>query len=257
MAVFRDYAKYYDLLYRDKDYAAEASFVIRTLSDLGRTPATLLDIGSGTGRHAMTMARLGISVTGVDMSEVMLAMARSTKPAGLPSGVTAPDFHLGDARNIRLGRTFDAVTALFHVMSYQITEDDALETLVTAREHLRPGGIFLFDFWYGPGVLTDRPTERDRELEDEDVHVRRHALPVLHINENIVDVNYTIAIRRKTSGEEVPLHETHRMRYWFLPELKHLARSVGFSVAAHGAWLSTSAPDDASWLAWLAVQRPA
>lgn len=253
MTVFRDYAKYYDLLYRDKDYATEASFVLGTLAGLGCAPATLLDLGSGTGRHAMAMARLGVSVTGVDRSEVMLAMARSTKAAGLPPGVASPEFHLGDARNVRLGRRFDAVTALFHVMSYQVTEDDAMAAFVTVREHLRPGGIFLFDFWYGPGVLTDRPTERNRDFEDEDVHVRRHALPVLHVNDNIVDVNYTIAIRRKVSGEESTLRETHRMRYWFLPELRFLLKNAGFTILTTGAWMKDSLPELNTWNAHVAA----
>lgn len=247
MTVFKDYAKYYDLLYRDKDYAKEASFVLGTLSGLGCAPATLLDLGSGTGRHAMAMARRGVSVTGVDRSEVMLSMARSAKAAGLPSGVAQPEFHQGDVRNVRLGRTYDAVTALFHVMSYQITEDDALAAFATAREHLRPGGVFLFDFWYGPGVLTDPPTERNRVLEDEDVHVQRHAFPVLHVNDNIVDVNYTIAIRRKVSGEESTLRETHRMRYWFLPELRYLLKNVGFTILATGAWMKDSLPELDTW----------
>jgi SAM-dependent methyltransferase len=253
MTVFKDYAKYYDLLYRDKDYAKEASFVLETLASLGCEPATLLDLGSGTGRHAMAMARLGVSVTGVDNSEVMLSMARSAKAAGLPHGVVSPEFHLGDARNVRLGRRYDAVTALFHVMSYQITEDDVLAAFATAREHLRPGGVFLFDFWYGPGVLTDRPTERNRDFEDEDVYVRRHALPVLHVNDNIVDVNYTIAIRRKVSGEEATLRETHRMRYWFLPELCYLLKSAGFTILTTGAWMKNSLPELDTWNAHVAA----
>lgn len=253
MTVFRDYAKYYDLLYRDKDYATEASFVLGTLSGLGCAPATLLDLGSGTGRHAMAMARQGVTVTGVDRSEIMLSMARSAKATDLPSGVAAPEFHLGDARNVRFGRTFDAVTALFHVMSYQATEDDALAAFATAREHLRPGGVFLFDFWYGPGVLTDRPTERTRNLEDEDVLVRRHALPVLHVNDNIVDVNYTITIRRKASGEESTLCETHRMRYWFLPELRHLLKNEGFTILATGAWMKDRRPEADTWNAHVAA----
>ncbi len=257
MAVFGDYAKYYDLLYREKNYSSETSFVLDTLSRLGRPPATLLDLGSGTGRHAFAMARRGVSVTGVDMSEVMLSIACLAKACDLPAKASAPEFKLGDARHVRLGRAFDAVTALFHVMSYQTVEEDALAVLTTAHEHLKPGGVFLFDFWYGPGVLNDRPVERRKELEDADIRVQRDARPVLHVNDNVVDVNYSIAIRHKVGGKESTLSETHRMRYWFLPELKHLARSAGFSVAAHGAWLSCAEPDDKTWLAWMAVQRRA
>ena len=67
MAIFGDYARYYNLLYRDKDYAGETDFVLGTLHRAGTTPQSLLDLGCGTGRHALEMATRGLAVTGVDM----------------------------------------------------------------------------------------------------------------------------------------------------------------------------------------------
>src|ERR1051325_10396521 len=75
-------------------------------------------------------------------------------------------FVKGDARNVRLGRRFGAVISLFHVMSYQTTNEDLSASFITAREHLERGGIFLFDCWYGPGVLTDRPSVTVKHLSD-------------------------------------------------------------------------------------------
>lgn len=254
MNVFGDYAKYYNLLYRDEEYISEVAFVLERLAALGCMPSSLLDLGCGTGRHGGEMARRGVAVTGVDMSEVMLSMARDCRVSGLPEQTPEPEFVKGDACRVRLGKTFDAVTALFHVMSYQNTEENASALLATAKAHLKPGGIFLFDFWYGPGVLTDRPTERHRDLEDDEVVVRRHATPILHVNDNIVDVNYDIAVQKKSDGTESTLRETHRMRYWFMPELRHLVEGAGFSVEVEGAWLSTDAADDKTWAAWMAVR---
>ena len=56
MTVFADYARYYNVLYKDKDYAAEVSFILQCLQNTGSTPGTLLDLGCGTGRHALEMA---------------------------------------------------------------------------------------------------------------------------------------------------------------------------------------------------------
>ena len=57
MTVFADYAPWYDLLYQDKDYAAETAFVEARLRDHGAAPGKLLDLGCGTGLHAIAFAR--------------------------------------------------------------------------------------------------------------------------------------------------------------------------------------------------------
>ena len=50
----------------------------------------------------------------------------------------------------------------------------------TAAKHLKPNGVFIFDFWYGPGVLTDPPVVRLKRLENEEIEVLRIAEPVMH-----------------------------------------------------------------------------
>lgn len=260
MAVFGDYARYYNLLYADKDYSKETGFVLECFSAAGCRFTSLLDLGCGTGRHALCMAERGKAVIGVDQSETMLEMGRQKLSEAvmrrpLPAHVPMPELFLGDAREIRLGRTFDAVTSLFHVMSYQNNEDEALALLATAHQHLQPGGMFLFDFWYGPGVLSDPPTERDRIMEDAQTRVERHAHPVQRINDDVVEVHYTMKLEDKLTGRKSRLEEVHAMRYWFMPELKYLARRAGFTVVGEGAWLSTSLPSASTWNAWMLVKK--
>lgn len=260
MSIFGDYARYYNVLYQNKEYAAETEFILGCLKRYGNMPATLLDLGCGTGRHALEMARRGVSVTGVDMSATitMLEMGRQLQAASpdLPAGVLPPQLQEGDARTVRLGKRFDAVTSLFHVMSYQNTEEDALAVMETARQHLKPGGLFLFDFWYGPGVLTDPPTDRNRIMEDAHTKVCRHAHPVHRVNDNLVDVHYSIELMDKSTEARSSLHEVHKMRYWFLPELRYLASVSGFTVMAEGAWMHNNLDENNPfpWNAWMLLQ---
>ena len=253
MTVFADYARYYNVLYKDKDYAAEARFILQCLQRNGSMPKTLLDLGCGTGRHALEMAGQGIAVSGVDMSETMLAVGQKIISRSEVSPL--PALSHGDARNVRLQKQFDAVTSLFHVMSYQTTEDDALAVMHTAREHLVEGGLFLFDFWYGPGVLTDPPTLRRKIMEDEATRVERVASPVHRINDNVVEVHYTIDLISKKGGSKNHLEECHVMRYWFLPELRYLAREAGLKIVAEGAWMSSAIPEATTWNAWMLVRK--
>jgi len=137
-------------LYKDKDYEAECDFLEQIFSRCAKYPIrTILDLGCGTGGHALPLARRGYEVTGVDLSEHMLERARQkAAEAGL-----AISFHQGDIRILDLGCTFDVVVAMFAVISYQTSNEDLAAAFRSARRHLKPGGLFVFDCWFGPAVL--------------------------------------------------------------------------------------------------------
>ncbi len=238
MNVFGNYARYYNLLYRDKNYAGETQFVHQLLQRYAPNAKCILDLGCGTGTHAVLLANVGYEVNGVDLSADMLLQA-SDRLDHLPSDLASRlKFIHGDMRNIRLNQTFDVVLSLFHVISYQTTNEDLLAAFATVKEHLKPGGIFIFDIWYGPAVLSDRPTVRVKRLEDEQIFVTRIAEPVMHANENWVDVNYQVFIRDKSSNAVEVLQETHRMRYLFQPEIELLLREFQMQVVTCREWMN-------------------
>lgn len=249
MAMFGHYARYYNLLYCDKDYAAEADYVDRLIQKMQPGARTILDLGCGTGRHDFLFTEKGYVVTGVDRSEEMLAVARE-RLASLDSFVAKSlAFHHGDIRDVRLGRVFDAVVSLFHVMSYQPTNADLQQAFETAAAHLKPGGIFIFDCWYGPGVLTDPPTVRVKELEDEAIAVKRIAKPVMHLHENLVDIHYHVFIRDKATQQVEEVKESHCMRYLFQPEVELFLENFGFELAGFMEFLKAEPPGHGEWSA--------
>src|SRR3712207_6686133 len=101
MSNFGLYAAYYDLLYSDKNYQAEADYIDRMISaHKTERPLKLLDLGCGTGKHDFCLAAKGYSVTGVDLSATMIEEA---KRAGSANKVES-DFIQGDVRSFRNGR---------------------------------------------------------------------------------------------------------------------------------------------------------
>lgn len=247
MTVFGAYARYYDLLYRDKDYASEAEFVWKLIHGRASRIDSILELGCGTGAHARHFATKGCDVVGIDSSESMLQRAvdrRETLPA---SEAERLHFDHGDIRTYRSGKNFDAAISLFHVFSYQ-TDNAALTAAIeTAAIHLAPGAPLLFDFWYGPAVLTDRPSVRVKRMADEFVDVLRIAEPIMHANRNVVDVHYTGWITEKTTGRIEPFQEVHPMRYFFLPEVDALLNANGFEMDLACEWMTGAELGFGTW----------
>jgi len=242
MKVFADYARYYDLIYRDKDYRGEAEYTHNLIRKHGIVGDTVLNLGCGSGRHDRYLAENGYKITGVDISEEMLIFAKEKIPEKV-----CLNYVKGDVRHIRLGKTFDIVISLFHVMSYQVSDEDLLASFATASAHVKPGGVFIFDCWYGPGVLTDRPTVRIKEQEDEYIAITRIAQPVMHPNLNVVDVEYLFFVKEKSKGHINEIRETHRMRYLFQPEVRRLLSDKGFTVETCEEWLTGAEPCFSTW----------
>lgn len=238
MPVFEAYSRYYDLFYRDKDYGAEARFVLERLEAHSQRPRSILDLGCGTGMHCREFAAEIPDVLGVDRSEGMIGEAKHL----MVPEVLSPRYHLGDVRDVRLGRTVDAVVSLFHVVSYQTENSHLARTFATAHEHLAPGGLFLFDFWHGPTVLSDPPRVRIKRVEDERTSVTRICEPLLDHRACTVDVRYTVLVRDVASGLAEELHESHHMRYLFEPEIAQMAAACGFSVVETAPWMAPDRP---------------
>ena len=248
--VFSEYARYYDLLYKDKDYATEADYVHGLIQRYGTHTRSIIELGSGTGKHAVLLVDRGYEVQGIERSEDMIAHARDlSEKCGRTheSEWLPPTFYVGDIRSTRLDRQFDAAVSLFHVVSYQTTNADLLATFETARVHVRDGGVFIFDVWYGPAVLSERPAVRIRRMADDHIEVTRLAEPVTRPNDNVVEVHYHVFIRNRRTGVVTETREVHYMRYVFEPEIELLARLTGFRVCQAEEWLTGKRLDFGSW----------
>jgi SAM-dependent methyltransferase len=238
LAVFNAYSRYYDLLYRDKNYAGEAAYIQKLLHRYGIPKGNLLEFGSGTGKHGRLLAAQGYSVHGIERSAEMVAQAATA------NGFTCQQ---GDIVSTSIGRHFDAVLSLFHVISYQTRNDQLQAVFANAAEHLKLGGLFIFDFWYSPAVYAQKPVVRVKRMSDQQVEITRIAEPVIYPNENRVDVNYTIYSRDLVNGAVQTMQETHPMRHFSLPEIDILASVNGFETLAAEEFLTGDNPSESTW----------
>lgn len=116
------------------DYEREVGILTGLLRGAAGQPlGTLLHLGCGAGGHD-TFFKRDFTVTGVDLSQGMLAMARGRHPE--------IEYIEGDLRTVRLGRRFDAVV-IPDCIDYMVTREELRLALGTAAAHLGPGGVLL------------------------------------------------------------------------------------------------------------------
>ena len=246
MEVFQDYAYYYNAFYQDKDYKGETAQVDALLKKYGKNISMILNFGCGTGRHDLELTKLGYQCTGIDQSQLMIDVAK--KNAEEENAEIS--LLVSDIRKLESSKKYDAVISLFHVMSYQTKNEDILAAFQSARNALTSGGLFLFDVWYGPGVLTDRPSVRVKETEDEKNRLVRIARPVMHDKENVVDVCYEVFVIDKMTGQTRTINEVHNMRYFFRPELELLLQETGFELITNLDCRTLGQTDYNSWTSY-------
>jgi SAM-dependent methyltransferase len=247
MGNFNEYARLYDVIYAGKDYKAEAEYVIAHIQKHHPKAKTILNLGCGTGKHDIYFIKAGYKVTGVDISDNMIAFAKKNAK----NNKVDADFICADIRNIKLKKKFDVVVSLFHVLSYQTANADVEKTMQTAQRHLNKNGLFLFDFWYGPGVLTDLPAVRNKKFKSANLEIARISTPTLHTENNVVDVLFELYYKKPEEKTYRFLTELHEMRYFFLPELSLVLTNTGFSTINAKEWLTEEKPTSKSWNVFL------
>lgn len=234
---FTLYSKYYDLLYQNKDYASEVSYISDCIKLHAPNAKTILEFGSGTGGHGLILQKKGYEVYGLERSQQMVEEARS-------KGFTCEQ---ADIVNIELNRKFDVIIALFHVISY-VTANVSLEKIFrNAAKHLNTHGLFIFDVWYSPAVYYQKPETRIKRVENSDITVIRIAEPEDHFDLNVVDVNYTILVKDKNTKRCIEFQEKHPMRHFSIPEIDLLATHTGFELIKAEEFLTGNEPSKDTW----------
>lgn len=238
------YAAAYDSLYHDKDYPAECDLVEQVLRTYGSGGTQhILDIGCGTGGHSIPLARRGYHVRGVDRSEAMLSEAR--RKAGA-AGVGAR-FTQGDAASFRLDESLDAALMLFAVLGYLTDNEQLLAALRNVRRHLRAGGLFIFDVWYGPAVLLERPSQRVKVSPLERGQLLRVASGELDPLHHLCTVTYDVWLMHADRAAS-HTREQHVVRFFFPQELRLLLGLAGLELARLGAFPEFERdPDESTW----------
>ena len=236
--LFDKIGNYYDLIYKDKENEREVDYIISLLKSYGNQGNTILEFGSGTGRHGRILAEKGFELHGIERSGSMV------KSAKLINGFTCQE---GDITEVNLSKKFDNIISLFHVVSYLTKNKDIKKLFLNANNHLKKEGLFIFDVWYSPAVNSIKPETRIKRFSNEEVSITRIAEPAIIVNKNVVEVNYTYLVTDKKKDNNLEIKEKHPMRHFSLPEIEFISDETGFKIIQSEEWITGENPSERTW----------
>jgi SAM-dependent methyltransferase len=210
------FAKYYDLIYADKPYKAEANFLHKCLQKYSTSPPhLLLELACGTGEHSNFLGEYGYEIIATDYSEDMLACARR-KASDRESRV---DFRVQDMRELNIPEApFDAVFCLFDSIGYVETNEALEQVLEGVNSHLKPEGLFIFEFWHGAAMVRLFDPLRIHHSHTSDGELLRISETVLDVIRQLAEVTYTLYEFPK-EGSYSKYREVHRNRFFLVQEM--------------------------------------
>jgi SAM-dependent methyltransferase len=196
----------------------------------------VLEVGCGTGRILIPIARAGVDIVGLDLSSSMLAVCR--RRLGDESEVVQSKAELvqTDMRGFDLNRRFALVTIPFRPFQHLLTVGDQLSCLHSIHRHLIDGGTLILDL-FNPSFdyLANRPVgeefgaEPEFSMADGRRVIRRHRTVAQDRFNQINDVEILYDVTHP-DGREERLVQAVRMRYLFRFESEHLLARAGFAV---------------------------
>jgi len=237
---FKFYSQYYDLLYQDKAYQAEADYVHQLIIQYCPNSASILELGSGTGKHANLLVKLGYHILGLERSAEMVEIANRMNAENVT-------FKVADITNFQINQSFDVALSLFHVISYLTENQSLISTFKNVNRHLNEGGLFIFDVWHSAAVNFQKPKKRTKTLRNEQIHVTRFANPIIDTEQNVVEVNYNIEVKDLKDGKITNIEESHPMRHFSKPEIELLTYATGFEIIHSEEFLSKVIPSVNTW----------
>jgi SAM-dependent methyltransferase len=218
MKLYDELAEWWPLFSAPADYAEEAAFFARVLTEACTpAPCTLLELGSGGGNNALYL-KSKFEMTLVDLSPQMLAVSRGLNPEC--------EHREGDMRTVNLGRTFDAVF-VHDAIAYMTTTADLDAAIRNAYRHCRAGGVALFV----PDCVRETFVAETRHSGHDGDDGRSLRYLMWSVDPDPTDTTYRTdfaIVLRDQNGDARVMHDSHIEGVFPRAEWMRLLRETGF-----------------------------
>ena len=240
------YSKYYNLVYKNKNYQSEVNYISQILKSEKKYIKNILELGSGTGAHAMYLLKKGFNLTCVEKRKNMIFNFKNKSKK--------IDIINSDLKKIRLKKKFDAVISMFHVINYMTKNKDLESFFKVASLHLNKGGLLLFDTWYYPAVVYKKPKIVNKIFKDKNFKISRKAIPN-QLSAKIFKIKYLINILDLNNYKNFRFSEVHKIRSFDIKELDKVYNKFDFIKIKDYAFLKKTKPNKKNWGALLIYKK--
>ena len=221
-----DYLRIYTPFLPPERTAREVNGIINLLNIA--PGSSILDLCCGHGRHAIPLAQRGYSITGQDLSEVLLGRARAeAKSQGIQAHWIQSDMRTSPFEN-----EFDAIINIFTAFGYLETEEDDTQALQQVHKALKSNGLFLLETVYQPKVMRSFTPHSIIRYEDGLIVLEERYIDLL-TSRNEVRISMI-----HPDGRRTEYHQS--MRIYTLTELLHMFTSVGLDLQIYYGGLDGS-----------------
>jgi SAM-dependent methyltransferase len=206
------------------------------LEQVQSVDGSVLELGCGTGRILLPVARAGASVTGLDISAYMLDRCRSKLEQDSSEVQERVTLVQANMAGFELDQKFDLAISVFRAIQHVVDVDEQLALFQSVRRHLKPGGRLVFDvFQPNWDYLVNPPS--DNEVEDvaefelpDGRRLRRtHRMLKVHRSDQCSEVELIYYIT-DADGHTERTVQAFPMRFFFRWEMEHLLARCGFEV---------------------------
>ena len=227
-------SKYYDVAYKNLPGLIDVPFYVDIAQRHG---GPVLEVACGTGRILLEIARLGMTIEGVDYSEDMLSILEGklhNETEELQQRVT---LHRGDMRTFSLKKQFRLVIMPFRSLQHMYTVDDQIQALERMRQHLNPSdGLLVFNVFYPNFTMLEKDMHREiLEIEWQDPNNAKRKVKRFFTREKVDKLNqyfegfFTFKTYENTElimEEKAPI----KMGFFTYPQMQLLFTHCGLEI---------------------------
>jgi ubiquinone/menaquinone biosynthesis C-methylase UbiE len=196
--IFKDLAKYYDLIYSWKEYKNETKIIKSLINQYQKSNGNdLLEVACGTGRHIQYL-KDSFAILATDFNKDMLAVAQKN--------ITDVTFKQADMIHLNLDKTFDVIICLFSSIGYVKNYKNLNKTIENFSKHLKKGGVVIIEPWFTESSYkTGLPTMTT--YDGDDIKIARLCVCKKRGILSVMDMHYLIAERDKKMTHFAECHE--------------------------------------------------
>jgi len=244
--------KYYDVLYKDKDYKAETKMVVNLYRKYGNGKlGNILEIGSGTGNHTKELANLRTDLTAIDIDERMVKIAKSKFKNRRSNHLSI----LNTSVEELAAKDFDLALALFNVVTYIEDDESLLKFMRGVYKRLERGGVFVFDCWNGVAAIADPPQKQTTRINYRDLRITSTWIPSNDFLRQRTMLTNEIVIKNGRRVEKGGF--TFNQTLWTPRQIRNALKKSGFELILNSPFMSPEREArDTDWKIMFVARKP-